>query len=260
MARIAYTLLLRLASPFVWCWIWHRARRAGGDWDILGAERFGAYPLPWDGAPPVWVHAVSLGETRAALSLIQALVARGDRVLLTHTTATGREQGARSFAAEIAAGQLRQQWLPYDFPGATGQFIAHYRPRLGLIIEREVWPNLMQAAFAARVPVMLVNARFSARSLRGVVAIDRVFRRLMRDAYGAFSLALAQTGDDARRLYEAGARNVVVTGNLKFDLPLPLVAVEAGHAWREHDGRPIVSIASTREGEDALFVPALVAL
>ena len=260
MARIVYTLLLRLASPFVWCWIWHRARRAGGDWDILGAERFGAYPLPWDGAPPVWVHAVSLGETRAALSLIQALVARGDRVLLTHTTATGREQGARSFAAEIAAGQLRQQWLPYDFPGATGEFIAHYRPRLGLIIEREVWPNLMQAAFAARVPVMLVNARFSARSLRGVVAIDRVFGRLMRDAYGAFSLALAQTEDDARRLYEAGARNVVVTGNLKFDLPLPVVAVDAGRAWREHDGRPIVSIASTREGEDELFMPALVAL
>ena len=70
MARIAYTLLLRLVSPFVWLWIWRRARRAGGEWDILGAERFGAYPLPWDGAPPVWVHAVSLGETRAAQSLI----------------------------------------------------------------------------------------------------------------------------------------------------------------------------------------------
>ena len=260
MARIAYSLLLRLVSPVVWLWMWHRARRAGGEWDIFGAERFGAYALPWDGAPPVWIHAVSLGETRAAQTLIQALIARGERVLLTHMTASGRDQGARFFAAEIAAGQLRQQWLPYDFPGATAQFLAHYRPRLGLVIEREVWPNLMRAAFAARVPVMLVNARFSARALGHVVSIDRVFRRLMRDAYGAFSLALAQTEDDARRLYEAGARNVVVTGNLKFDVALPAVAVEAGHAWRERLARPIVAIASTREGEDALFGPALAAL
>ena len=259
MARHAYTLLLRLLSPFVWLWMWRRARRAGGQWDIFGAERFGAYAQPWDGAPPVWVHAVSLGETRAVQSLIQALVARGDRVLLTHTTATGREQGARAFAAEISAGQVLQQWFPYDFPGAVRNFLRHYRPRLGLIIEREVWPNLMQAASAARVPMILVNARFSARSQGQVASIDRVFRGLLRDAYGAFSLALAQTSDDAQRLFDVGARNVVVTGNLKFDLPLPEVAVDAGRAWRARVGRPIVSIASTREGEDALFVPALVA-
>lgn len=257
MTRHAYTLLLRLVSPFVWLWMWRRARRAAGQWDIFGAERFGAYAQPWDGAPPVWVHAVSLGETRAAQSLIQALIARGDRVLLTHTTATGREQGARAFAAEIAAGQVFQQWFPYDFPGAAANFLRHYRPRLGLIIEREVWPNLMHAASAARVPMVLVNARFSERARGHVASIDRVFRGLMRNAYGVFSLALAQTGDDAQRLFDVGIRNVVVTGNLKFDVPLPHVAVDAGRAWRERVGRPIVSIASTREGEDALFVPAL---
>ena len=139
-----------------------RARRAGGDWQIFSAERFGSYALRWDGEAPVWVHAVSLGETRAAQTLISQLLARGERVLLTHMTATGRAEGARLFAAEIAAGQLRQQWVPYDFSGATQKFFRHYRPRLGILIEREVWPNLIEQAQFAAVPIILASARFSA--------------------------------------------------------------------------------------------------
>ena len=102
MTRIFYTFFLRLFAPLIWAWMAHRARRAGGDWQIFGAERFGSYPQPWDGERPLWVHAVSLGETRASQTLILGLIARGDRVLLTHTTATGRAEGARLFAAEIA--------------------------------------------------------------------------------------------------------------------------------------------------------------
>jgi 3-deoxy-D-manno-octulosonic-acid transferase len=260
MSRFLYTLLLRLLSPLIWAWMAHRARRAGGDWQIFGAERFGAYPQPWDGESPVWVHAVSLGETRAAQGLIAGLLARGDRVLLTHTTATGRAEGARLFAAEIAAGQLYQQWLPYDFPGATRKFFQHYLPRLGILIEREIWPNLMQQAQAEQVPMVLASARFSEQALGHVRKIDRFFPDLMQASYAALDLTLAQTQDDATRLYLAGANNIVVAGNLKFDVLLPVVAVDAGRSWRARIKRPIVSIASTREGEDAMFVSAIQSL
>ena len=90
-----YTCLLRLVAPLLWAYMYLRARRAGGDWQIFSAERFGSYALPWDGESPVWVHAVSLGETRAAQTLIRQFIDRGERVLLTHMTATGRAEGAR---------------------------------------------------------------------------------------------------------------------------------------------------------------------
>jgi len=260
MSRLFYTFFLRLLSPLIWAWMAHRARRAGGIWQIFGAERFGSYPQPWDGENPVWVHAVSLGETRAAQALIAGLLARGDRVLLTHTTATGRAEGARLFASEISAGQLHQQWLPYDFPGATRQFLKHYQPRLGILIEREIWPNLMDQAHAQNISMILASARFSEKALSHVRKIDRFFPALMHDSYAALDLTLAQTQDDATRLYQAGANNIVVVGNLKFDVLLPVVAVDAGRAWRARIKRPIVAIASTREGEDAMFVSAIQSL
>ena len=154
MNRGVYTLALRAASPLVWLWMAHRARRAGGQWQIFSAERFGRGAMPPASfAAPVWVHAVSLGETRAAQPLLQALLDRGLPVLLTHITATGRAEGERLFADAIARGQLRQAWLPYDFPGATRRFLARWRPRCGLLIEREIWPNLLAAAGAQRVPM-----------------------------------------------------------------------------------------------------------
>jgi len=257
MPQKIYTFLLRLCAPLLWGYMLLRARRAGGDWQIFSAERFGSYALPWDGEAPVWVHAVSLGETRAAQTLILQLLARGERVLLTQLTATGRAEGARLFAAEIAAGQLRQQWVPYDFSGATQKFFRHYRPRLGILIEREVWPNLIEQAQLAAVPLILASARFSEKSQRQVKRIDKVLLTLMRDAYAGIDLTLAQTEDDATRLYEVGALNIHVVGNLKFDVALPVVAVDAGRAWRVRLNRPVIAIASTREGEDALFVQAL---
>jgi len=257
MAQQAYTLLLRLLSPLIWGWMYWRARRAGGVWQIFSAERFGSYALPWDGEAPIWVHAVSLGETRAAHSLVVSLLSRGDRVLLTHTTPTGRAEGAKLFAAEIAMGQLRQQWLPYDFPGATRRFFKHYHPRLGILIEREVWPNLLDQAQEADVPIILASARFSERAQGHVRRIDQVFLSLMRDTYASIDLVLAQTEDDARRLFEVGASNVQIVGNLKFDVVLPVVAVDAGRVWRQRLTRPVISIASTREGEDAMFVSAI---
>ena len=252
-----YTILLALAAPLLWAYMFVRARGAASAWQIFSAERFGFYALPWDGEAPVWLHAVSLGETRAAQTLISQLLDRGERVLLTHMTATGRAEGARLFAAEIASGQLRQQWIPYDFSGATQRFFQHYRPRLGILLEREVWPNLIEQAQLAAVPTVLASARFSEKSQKQVKQIDKVFLTLMRDAYAGIDLTLAQTEDDATRLYEVGALNIHVVGNLKFDVVLPAVAVDAGRAWRERLGREVITIASTREGEDAWFVQAL---
>jgi len=267
MGRGAYTLALRAVAPLVWLWMWRRARRAGGDWGILSRERFGRAAGQGPGGAgsastpgssslsqaPVWVHAVSLGETRAAQPLVQALLDRGLPVLLTHTTATGRAEGARLFAPAIGQGQLRQAWLPYDFPGAVRRFLVHHAPRCGLLVEREVWPNLLAAARARRLPMALVSARFSDASLRQA----RWLGAALREALGGLDAVLAQTDADADRLRQAGAPRAVVTGNLKFDLRLPEGQLQAGREWRTALGRPVIAVASTREGEDAMFIQAL---
>lgn len=259
MRRGTYTLALYGLAPLVWLWMGRRARRAGGEWGIFSGARFGR---PDDRSPapfarqPIWVHAVSLGETRAAQPLLHALLQRGLPVLLTHTTATGRAEGARLFPEAIASGQLRQTWLPYDFPGAVKRFLTRYTPRCGLLIEREVWPNLLAQARRQGVPMALVSARFSASSLRQAGWMGHA----LRDALAGLDRVLAQTPDDAQRLEQAGARGVSVTGNLKFDLQLSEVQVQQGQAWRREVGRPVVVIASTREGEDPLFLNAIRAL
>ena len=260
MGRRVYTLVLRVLAPLLWLLMWRRARRAGGQWGILSAGRFGgedAVALPTGAAfvKPVWVHAVSLGETRAAQPLVQALLQRGLPVLLTHTTATGRAEGARLFPDALAAGHLRQAWLPYDLPGSVARFLDRYAPRCGLLIEREVWPNLLAAARARKVSMALVSARFSESSLRQA----RWLGGALRQALAGLDKVLAQTEDDARRLRQAGAAAVTVTGNLKFDLTLPMAQVAAGQAWRQALSRPVIALASTREGEDALFIQALLA-
>lgn len=268
MNRAVYTLGLRALAPLVWLWMARRAKRAGGEWGIFSPERFGrAAPArgtpgrivsdrnaqqAWDAAP-VWVHAVSLGETRAAQPLLQALLDRGLPVLLTHITATGRVEGARLFADAIARGQLRQAWLPYDFPGATRRFLAAAKPRCGILIEREIWPNLLAAARRAHVPMALVSARFSESSLRQAGRLGAV----MREALAGLDLVLAQTAADAERLARAGVPRSSVSGNLKFDLSLPQDRVREGQAWRTRLGRPVVALASTREGEDGPFIDAL---
>lgn len=231
-----------------------RARRAGGDWQVCSKARFALYgrrQCPASGA--VWVHAVSLGETRAAEPLIHALLAQGERIVLTHLTVTGRQEGARAFSTAIAAGQLEQQWLPYDFPGATKRFFEHYQFSAGILIEREVWPNLVAAAVRAKVPLMLASARLSDQSLRSTIRAGAV----MREAYRSFSLVYAQTLQDAHRLEHAGAQGVRVSGNLKFDVVLPEDKIKRGRRFAQDMARRVIVIASTREGEDEQFVQAI---
>src|SRR5699024_12671242 len=163
---------------------------------LFGASRLGPYRLPAPDTIHTWVHAASLGEMRAAQPLVKALLDEGKTVLLTHLTYTGRAEGERVFAAAILQGQLIQQWLPYDFPGAVRRFCKYYRPQVGVLIEREVWPNLLLIARRQRIPMLLSIVRFSSRSLRQSMRIGS----LMRAAYRSFTAVYAQSFRDAQRL------------------------------------------------------------
>jgi len=256
MTRLAYTLLLRLCAPLIWLWMRMRAGRASGEWEILSPARFGRY-LPEE-APPgtkhrIWIHAVSLGETRAADPLVRSLLSKGMPILLTHTTPTGRAEGARLFADAIATNQLRQAWLPYDFPGSTRRFIEFFMPRCGIMIEREVWPNLIHAAVKEGISVLLVSARLAESSLQQM----RWARSALRRAYASLDLVLAQTEDDAKRLMQAGVFGAHVVGNLKFDVALSNEQLEEGRRWRQTVGRPVIAIASTRDGEEEMFAQGI---
>ncbi len=253
MNRYVYSLLLRCLSPVLLSWMALRARRAGGNWGVMSRARFGRYPAASPLRGPVWVHAVSLGETRAAQPLVRALLARGDNVLLTHLTVTGREEGARAFVSEIQEGRLVQQWLPYDFPGATARFLACYRPVVGILMEREVWPNLLASARRQGVPMMLVSARFSDNALRTVLRAGKV----LQEAYAGLAAVHAQTLQDAQRLEQAGAVAVRVSGNFKFDVSIPAEQVSKGREFASALGIRILTIASTREGEDEMFIQAI---
>lgn len=252
--RLAYTLLLYLLLPFAWLRLAWRARRQRGYLRHVG-ERFGRYAPRPGGAPLIWVHAVSVGETRAAEPLIRALMAKhpGHRVLLTHMTPTGREAGEALFGDDVT-----RCYLPYDYPGAVARFLRHFRPRAGIVMETEIWPNLIRACGAHAVPLYLANARLSEKSFAGY----RRFPRLARESFAGFAAVAAQSGDDARRLTALGAAAVRVTGSIKFDVePLP-EQLERGRAWRRTYGehRPVLLAASTREGEEALLLDALAQL
>ena len=249
LARGAYSVLLRVLAPFYLLRIWRRGR-AEPLYRHAIAERLGVY-ADAPSAGWVWVHAVSLGETRAAAALVDALrVLRPDmKLLLTHSTATGREAGR----ALLCAGD-RQTWFPYDSSGAAKRFFDHFRPAVGVLMETEVWPNLMHAAHANGVPMVLANARLSAKSHAKSQRLDA----LMRPAARRLTLVLAQTDADAERLRDAGAPHVEVSGNLKYDLSPDPAQLVRGAAWRKRLNRPVVLAAITREGEEGALLRAWV--
>ena len=251
LARVAYSLLLRLATPAYLARLWWRGR-VEPPYRLWWGERLGFSAEPASHGR-LWLHAVSLGETRAAAPLIAALRARrpGLRLLLTHGTATGRDAGRTLLQAGDA-----QAWVPYDTPGAVRRFLRHHRPSLGVLMETEVWPNLLHEARAAGVPLVLANARLSDRS----AAKGRLLAPLMHPALACFNTVLAQTEADAARLRASGAQRVQVLGNLKFDMAPKPELLAMGRAWRNALGRPVVLAAVTREGEEAALLQAWAAL
>lgn len=246
--RLLYSALWLVLLPFAFL---HLLRRAWRQPEYLRhwGERLGWAPLC--DKPVIWVHAVSVGETRAAAPLVKALRARypGHVLLLTHTTPTGRETGRELFGDSVI-----QAYLPYDFPLFVARFLGRVRPVLGVIMETEVWPNLFAAAARQRIPLYLVNARLSEKSARGYAR----FRFLTAPALRSLQGVAAQTEDDARRLREVGAERVAVAGNVKFDVTPPADSeAKATDLRARFSGRFVFLAASTREGEEALILDAL---
>ncbi|MCE4539363.1 3-deoxy-D-manno-octulosonic acid transferase [Pelomonas sp. P7] len=242
LALALYAAALRLLTPLYLLRLWRRGAREPLYRQALG-ERLGFYGGASTERGRLWIHAVSLGETRAASALVAALRERepGLRILLTHSTATGRE------AAQVL---LRDgdalTWLPYDTPGAVRRFLRHWQPRLGVLMETEVWPVLQNEARCARLPMVLANARLSEKSLRQGLR----FESLMRPAARRLALVLAQTEADAGRLRAMGAPRVEVAGNLKYDIAVDPALIARGQAWAARLGRPVLMLAVSREGEE----------
>ncbi len=251
MLRTAYNLAAWLAQPLLRRKLARRAVAEPGYGELV-EERFGRYQVtrPSGLGPLIWIHAVSLGETRAASILLAALREREPRMrlLLTHGTATGRAEGKKL----LQDGDV-QVWQPWDSRGAVHRFLDRFRPDLGILMETEIWPNLLLESAERGIPMALANARLSEKSLR---AAERG-GRLMRPAYGALTAAWAQTEDDAVRLRAIGVRQVCVLGNLKFDVQPDPAQLARGRAWRETSAWPVVMFASSREGEEAEFLRCL---
>ncbi|MDP5007458.1 MAG: 3-deoxy-D-manno-octulosonic acid transferase, partial [Glaciimonas sp.] len=250
--RLIYSVIWWCIIPLALLRLWWRGRKEPGYRQHI-AERLGFYSHPIPIAPPrlfLWVHAVSVGETRAAEPLINALLATYPQhtVLLTHMTATGRATGRALFGA---SSRVVQSYLPYDTGWMVGRFLRHFSPQLCVLMETEVWPNLIAQCGRYQTPVALVNARLSARSLRR----GKRFETLMTEAANGVACVAAQTIDDAERLQQLGALNVHVTGNIKFDVMPSEKNLQIGAALRQQIGtRPVLLCASTREGEEALIL------
>jgi len=248
----AYSLIWWLVLPLALLRLWSRGRREPGYRQHI-AERLGIYS-PAPASPLIWVHAVSVGETRAAEPLIRRLLRDfpSHTVLLTHMTATGRATGQQLFANES---RVIQAYLPYDTRLMTQRFCAHFRPRLCVLMETEVWPCLIDACQHAAIPITLVNARLSERSLKKA----QYFSGLLGAAARKIDRVAAQTEADAGRLRAMGAQHVTVTGSLKFDIDPPANRLAQGRDWRARWGnRPVLLCASTREGEERLLLDAMV--
>ena len=220
-------------------------------WD----ERFawGTYPLRRTDRPRIWIHAVSVGETNAAGPLLKAMLEAWPDcdVLLTHMTPTGREAGEK--LVRLAPGRIHQCYLPYDAPYAVEKFFRQTRPTMGIIMETEVWPNVMREAQRRSIPMVLANARESEKSRsQAERAID-----VLRPAFASFAAVLAQSAEDEARLKSLGAQHVTVTGSIKFDLVPDASQTAAARDWRAKLARPVILIASTREGEEVRFAKAL---
>ena len=249
LALALYAAVLRLLTPLYLLRLGWRSLKEPLYRHAIG-QRLGLYGGPKPAPGLLWLHAVSLGETRASQPLVDQLrrLRPGLRFLFTHGTGTG-----------LAAGELLvqpgdcQAWMPFDTPGATRRFLRHFQPAMGVLMETEIWPSMQHQAGLAGIPMAQANARLNPRSAQR----GRRFAALLHPAAARLALALAQTEDDAQRLRAAGVPQVQVCGNLKFDVTPPPELLALGRRWRqaiEAKRRPVLLAASTREGEEAMLL------
>jgi 3-deoxy-D-manno-octulosonic-acid transferase len=244
--RFLYSAVLMLLLPLVVLRLIARGRRNRGYWQRWN-ERFGwLAPQP---APVIWIHAVSVGEVRAAAPLVRALRGRhAHRILITTMTPTGSLTVKQLFGNDVI-----HSYVPYDLPGAVRRFLERARPEFALIMETELWPNLFHACRARGIPLLVANARLSEKSAKGYAW----FAGLTRRTLACVSVVGAQAEDDAKRLRALGAPSVTVTGSIKFELAVPADLATRGQVLRAALGQRRVWVAaSTREGEEDLVLEA----
>lgn len=252
LAGLLWRCAASLAAPLLPLYLRRRAAR-GKEIAARLPERRGAHAARPPG-PLLWLHAASVGETLSVLPVLEALAARAPRltILLTTGTVTGAALLDQRLPAGLRA-RVLHRFVPLDVPRWVARFLDGWRPDAGAIVESELWPNLIAAARARRIPLALVNGRFSARSARRW----RHAVGLGREVMEGFTLVLAQSSDDAGRFAALGARAVHAPGNLK-DAAAPLPAApEALAALRDAiGGRPVLLGASTHPGEEAILLAA----
>jgi 3-deoxy-D-manno-octulosonic-acid transferase len=249
MALLLYAVAWWVLLPVVIVYLWLRARKDPA-YGAHFAERFGfARPMLRNS---VWVHAVSLGEMRSATPLIRALLAQGECVLTTHFTPAGRREAEREFGAEIAAGRVQVAWVPFDMGLAYAAFLRRFAPKYGLVMEIEIWPRMIMATRARGVPLFMCNAQYPQKSFDKDMAGWGLRAALTRGFAGGFVKSALQ----AKRFAAAGMRNIHVTGEMRFDQPIPQAQLEAAARLRDAlvGSRPAFTLTSVVAGEDAVYI------
>jgi len=252
MNRFFYSLLLYLLLPLMPLkLLWRSIKQP--DYLKHWRERFGFYCVR-PNKSVIWLHCVSVGETRAAAPLVKALIQQYPhyQILLSHSTPTGRNASEQLFANSV-----QRVYLPYDVPFAVNRFLKHFNPAIGVLLETELWFNLIATCKQRHIPLLLVNARLSEKSAYGY----RKLGNLVSEGLQNLSATAAQTTQDAERLEMLGAKNVQVVGNLKFDVMPPETAYSQGQSLRYLFGkeRPVFLAASMRESEETLVLDAIIA-
>ncbi|KPP84341.1 MAG: 3-deoxy-D-manno-octulosonic-acid transferase [Rhodobacteraceae bacterium HLUCCO07] len=243
--RLGWVLLM----PVMLTYLWRRGRR-----DPLYAQRleqrFGRHARR--GIPHVWVHAVSLGELRSAVPLIRAFLEQGEHVVTTHFTPAGLRETEKVFAAEIAAERLSAVYVPFDYGLAFRRFFRAFRPKFGLVMEVEFWPGMITASRRANVPLYLCNGQYPVRSF------ERDRKKFLSPALlvPGFAGVMVKSELQAERFRALGQRSVAVTGEMRFEQPIPPEQLRAARAARAAlaGDRRVITLASVIEGEEEFFV------
>jgi 3-deoxy-D-manno-octulosonic-acid transferase len=254
--RALYSLFFVLLVPLVMLRLWRRGQREHGYRKHIG-ERFGGKPIARGHTGVVWIHAVSVGEARAAIPLINQLRREVSApIIVTCMTPSGRAVAREQLPDDVMVG-----YLPYDLPWVTSRFVKRMAPKILIIMETELWPNLLAACKQQHVPTVLVNARLSEKSQRGYAKFYPV-RSMAREALSSFSAIFAQSPADQARFIALGAATATTTvvGNVKFDMPEDAAAIARGRAWKATLGtRQVLLFASTREHEELPLLDAFLA-
>ena len=266
LSRYLYTGLYYLLTPLLFLRLLLKHRKSSQYKEqrqpLRLVERLGVFPAPkfnpdFGSAAPIWIHTVSVGEFIATMPLLRQLMAIAPQqpLVITCTTTTGSAQIIKTFAEEIAQAKVFHVYLPYDLPGSLKRFFRKTRPSLGVVMETEIWPNLMHIASELDIPVWLLNARMSVRSARGYARFSRLTQTTLKHFVGI----AAQDALDAGRLQELGANRETlhITGSIKFDLKVNNTDIDAGRtlktqlSWQD---KTVLMVASTHKGEDEILL------